>query len=410
MFNVVTKKVYHGRMLLMARYGTEFGPRLAKAREQAGLTQEEVALLVGQPRPVVSNWEKGIREPNAQQLTKLSAIYRRSLDELLGKMSDEHPQFEQLFFRAGGDRLDEAAKYQIQRFLGFLDDYGEFLEILKEPAGLTDPPLALREGRVTRDDVRRKAEEARTYFRLGDGPVGDLAAVADLNGITVYVAPLGNDLTTTVSGASFIHPRVGFSILVNGQTTPGRRQFTLAHEFGHALFHRSPVEISFPGRKEADERFADTFASEFLVPTYSLQATVESMGLSRVDDPETVVHLQRYFSVSYTMILNRLRASSLISDDDQKRFREIRPVRLAERLGYLTDVEEWEQDPDRSGLDRFPRRFLRLLRRASADRKITVGGAASMTGLAEEDIEELLRDTPFPGLQEDEYDEFDSNH
>lgn len=384
--------------------GTDLGARLSKAREQAGLSQEEVAILLRQPRPVISNWESGSRRPNEQQLRKLSIIFRTELDELLGLNEYPRPEYEQLFFRDAGDRLDADAKFQMQRFLGFLDDYGRFLAALDEPAGLCEPPLTLREGRYSKDDVRRKAEEARSYFRLGNGPVGDLGALADVFGISVYLAPLGEDLNTTVSGASLIHPEVGFSVLINGQTTPGRQQFTLAHEFGHALFHRGSVEISFPGRREGEERFADDFASEFLVPTFSLQSTLEGMGLASVEDPEAVVHLQRYFNVSYLMILNRLRAASLVSPENYERFREVRPVHLAEKLGYAIRQDEWSQDAERWGLARYPRRFLRLLRRAFAQQRITVSGAATMTGLAAEDIEELLFDAPVSSDAEGSYD------
>jgi transcriptional regulator with XRE-family HTH domain len=390
-------------VLLVADSDTELGSRLQKAREQVGFTQGDVALLVGQPRPVVSNWETGLRRPNSQQLTKLSSIFRVPLEDLLGISEHPRPEFEQLVFRDAGDRLDTDGKYEIQRFLAFLDDYGEFLEVLGEPAGLTEPPLTLREGRFSKDDVRRKAEEARRYFRLGDGPVGDLAGLADVFGITVYLAPLGSDLKGTISGASLLYPKVGFSILVNGQTTPGRRQFTLAHELGHALFHSGSVSVGYPGHRGTDERFADSFASEFLVPTASLQATVESMGLVAIKDPESVVHLQRYFNVSYEMMLVRLRSIGMLTEDDLQACRSVRPVHLAERLGYATDLEEWNQDPDRWGLVRFPRRFLRLLRRAFSEGKVTISGAAAMTGLAEEDIDDLVRDKPVNPGQDEEY-------
>ncbi len=193
--------VYHERVLTVTGGGTDLGQRLAKARDQVGLTQEEVALLVRQPRPVISNWEQGERLPNEQQLSKLAVIYRMPLEHLLGSIEHPRAEFEQLFFRDAGNRLNGEAKYQIQRFLGFLDDYGAFLAALGEQPGLMEPPLALREGRYTKDDVRRKAEEARSFFRLGNGPVGDLTALADIFGISVYLAPLGRSLTDTVSGA-----------------------------------------------------------------------------------------------------------------------------------------------------------------------------------------------------------------
>ncbi|HYV01461.1 MAG TPA: hypothetical protein VEM93_03870, partial [Actinomycetota bacterium] len=67
------------------------------------------------------------------------------------------------------------------------------------------------------------------------------------------------------------------------------------------------------------------------------------------------------------------------------------------------EADEWGQDPDRWGLGRFPPRFLRLLRHALAGGRITIGGAASMTGLAREDVEEFLAERP---ISPEEHEEF----
>ena len=373
---------------------TALAARLRTIREGLGFSQDDVASLTGQPRPVVSNWETGVRRPNSHQLDKLAKIYRTSLDELLGGRSQPKPDFQSLMFRDAGDRLDAKGRFEIQRFLAFLDAYGDLLEALDEPPGLSHSPFALHEGFMSKDDGRRRAEDARAYFRLGPGPITSLDSVADVAGITVYRAPLGSDLLGTVSGAFLPHDRVGFSILINGETTPGRQQFTLAHEIAHALFHGDRLYVNFFGRRERAERFANTFAGEFLVPTHHLRATVEALGASKLTDPETVVHLQRYYRVSYDMMLVRLSQANLILPDDIPRLREIRPVNLAARLGYSTEPDEWAQDPEGWGLTRFPPRLLRLLRRAYGEGKITIGGAAAMTGLAAEDIEELLTDQP----------------
>lgn len=374
--------------------GTALAARLRTIREGLGFSQDDVASLTGQPRPVVSNWETGARRPNSHQLDKLAKIYRTSLDELLGGRSQPKPDFQSLMFRDAGDRLDAKGRFEIQRFLAFLDAYGDLLEALDEPPGLSHSPFALHEGFMSKDDGRRRAEDARAYFRLGPGPITSLDSVADVAGITVYRAPLGSDLLGTVSGAFLPHDRVGFSILINGETTPGRQQFTLAHEIAHALFHGDRLYVNFFGRRERAERFANTFAGEFLVPTHHLRATVEALGASKLTDPETVVHLQRYYRVSYDMMLVRLSQANLILPDDIPRLREIRPVNLAARMGYFTEPDEWAQDPEGWGLTRFPPRLHRLLRRAYGEGKITIGGAAAMTGLAAEDIEELLTDQP----------------
>jgi transcriptional regulator with XRE-family HTH domain len=396
--------VYHGEVLALTDDRLSLGRRLAEARERAGFSQDDVAVLLDQPRPVISNWEHGTRAPNSVQLTKLAAIYRVPLDELIGRAPERpRPDFERLLFRDAGARLDPAAKFQIQRFLSFLDAYGDLLDAMGASPGMMRSPLSLREGFLSKDDVRRKAEEARRFFRLGDGPVGDLWTLADLCGITVYQAPLGGNLRGTVSGAFLPHDRVGFSVVINSQTTLGRRQFTLAHELAHALFHGDHIYVGYLGRRQSAERFANEFAAEFLVPIQSLRSVVETLGLAKVQDAEVVISLQRLFRVSYAMMLVRLQAANLTPGADVARLREVQPVHLAERLGYSTEPDEWGQDPDRWGLGRFPPRFLRLLRHALVDGKLTVGGAASITGLAQEDIEEFLAERPSSPEEQEEF-------
>jgi transcriptional regulator with XRE-family HTH domain len=377
------------------------GPELAAARERAGFSQEEVGLLVGQPRTVVSNWETDVRRPSARDLERLATIYRTSIETLLGHAVASRPEFEKLLFRDAGDRLDAQGKYEIQRFLGFLDDYAEVLQGLGEQPGLAQSPFSIGEGFYSKDDIRRRADEARHFLGVGEGPIGDLVGTVDASGVSVYFAPLGLDLAKTVSGAFVPHADVGFSIVVNSQTTPGRRKFTLAHELAHALFQGNHHYVGYFGRREAAERFANAFASEFLVPIAALRALVESLGISRVAEPEVVVYLQRYFGVSYGMMLVRLRAANLANEEEVAALRLVRPLQFAEALGYTIEADERVQNPDTWGLTRFPRRFLRLLRRALKESVISVSRAAAMTGVAHEDVEEFLTDLP-PGKGDEE--------
>jgi len=373
----------------------DLGSRLAAARERAGFSQEEVALVLGQPRPVISNWEGGQRTPPAHQLARLASVYRVELQALLGEKQQPRPNLELLLFRDASDHLEPRAKYEMQRFLRLLDDYGDLLEALKEPPGLTDAPLQLKEGFQTKEDIRRKAEEARDFLRIGrEGPVGDLAALLDVSGIALVTAPLGKDLMASVSGAFVPHHRVGFAILVNGDTQPGRRRFTTAHELAHALFHGDRPYVAFPRRPEAFERFADLFAAEFLVPAAGLRSVAERLGFDRITDAEVVVHLQRYFDVSYATMLSRLKATGLIKEEDREQLRNVQPVYVAHQLGYSVSDEEWGQEEVPWGFEALPRRLVRLLRRAIREQLITVSSAAAITGLAEDEVEELVHDRP----------------
>lgn len=55
--------------------GTPFGVGLAKARVAAGLSQQEVANIVGRAQTNISSWEVGRSEPDLTTLCKLLDLY-----------------------------------------------------------------------------------------------------------------------------------------------------------------------------------------------------------------------------------------------------------------------------------------------------------------------------------------------
>ncbi len=369
--------------------------QLARAREAIGYPQEDVANALGVTRTMISYWESGKRRPNERQLVALAHLYGVEVRDLLEAPAPEpRPDLVQMMFR-GHPNLGPQAKRGIGEFVGFLDTYAELADLINFPIrGLYQSRFGLVPGFDTLDDARRKAEEVRAHLRLGIGPVGDLDAICELLGVTVYRAGLGPDLETAVSGAFLKHPKVGFSVLVNLEMTPGRRRFTLAHELAHALFHsdRRPFVISGP-TKDGQERFANAFAGEFLMPTEGIRRAMEEYGIGpQIDRPADVVHLQRFFRVSYATALVRLRQARALTAADFEAFKQVRPVLFADQLGYEPSDEEYEQDVERWRLRRFPPRFLALLRLAIARDAISVPTAANLTGLSIDEIEELVQE------------------
>lgn len=59
--------------------------RLRAAREQAGLTQGQVAKMLGVHRPTISEMEAGGRRVRAEELPQLAKIYRVSVSWLAGE-------------------------------------------------------------------------------------------------------------------------------------------------------------------------------------------------------------------------------------------------------------------------------------------------------------------------------------
>ena len=62
--------------------------RIRAAREQAGLSQGQVAKLLGLQRPSISELEAGRRKVSAEELTQLARIYNVSVSWLMKEESE----------------------------------------------------------------------------------------------------------------------------------------------------------------------------------------------------------------------------------------------------------------------------------------------------------------------------------
>ncbi len=62
--------------------------RLRAAREAAGLSQGQVAKLMGMHRPTISEMEAGNRRISAEELAKLADLYDAKVTWLLGEAPD----------------------------------------------------------------------------------------------------------------------------------------------------------------------------------------------------------------------------------------------------------------------------------------------------------------------------------
>ena len=61
-----------------------FSDRLAELRKKRGLTQQQIADELSVNRVTYTNWEKGNRQPNLENVVKLAHILDVTTDDLLG--------------------------------------------------------------------------------------------------------------------------------------------------------------------------------------------------------------------------------------------------------------------------------------------------------------------------------------
>ena len=103
--------------------------------------------------------------------------------------------------------------------------------------------------------------------------------------------------------------RVGDRVVLslNRQLPPPRRRFAAAHELGHLVLRHAPV---LPGRPRMawQEREADEFASELLMPAWALR----DPEVRDLPPEERELVLARRFRVSRSALRARLRRLGLV--------------------------------------------------------------------------------------------------
>lgn len=388
---------------------SRIGLGLRQAREQAGISQADAAEAAGVVREVISYWENDRRVPSFAQLNRLADAYRVPISELLDPYSGPAASEEHgLLFRSLASQ-SSSGKASVSRWLRFLDGWSALLDEAGDSLpGRSAPPVrSWREPQAITDSRRapRLAAEVRSHYDLGDDAIPDLLAFLDQQRVLVYrvaLDPIGDG--EGVSGIFYNHPRLGFTILVNTQTTPGRQTFTLAHELAHALFHyQERGLVSRAGDTDRKERFADAFAAHFLVPGERLHELVAT-GPDGSVSPYDVVRLHRYFRVSYATMLNRLRNEGLLSDKQYQNSKGVSPTSLARQLGL--EGNEYTVTPVRKGvsLATYPPSVLERVRQLIQEESLTPIGAADLLQVP---VEEILSDLlPLPEASSYEIREF----
>ncbi|HEM3629941.1 TPA: helix-turn-helix transcriptional regulator [Streptococcus suis] len=93
-----------------------FTNRLKKLRQEAELTQGELAKQLNTSQQNIGHWETGRQRPKYEMLIELTSLFNVSIDYLLGKSDIPNPyaksEFESLF-----NQLDDEQKEKAIRFL-----------------------------------------------------------------------------------------------------------------------------------------------------------------------------------------------------------------------------------------------------------------------------------------------------
>jgi Zn-dependent peptidase ImmA (M78 family)/transcriptional regulator with XRE-family HTH domain len=329
------------------------GRRLAEARKARGITQEAAAEHLGLSRPTFIAIEKGERPARPAEIVQLAALYGRPVHELVRQTepaSDLQPHL-----RAAVEKMKptdvEVLQTVVADFQRLAEDYRELEQLMKAPLRYNYPPVVALGKRV---NVPELAEDVATRERqrlgLGDQPVLNLRSVLEWDvGLRIFYWKL----PSPVAGMYAYAEDLGGCILVNIVHPPERRRVSMLHEYGHLIVDRYRPGIDYlsaPGRKPANERFAEAFALSFLMPAPSVRQrfheTVTTTGDFQVAD---LVRLKHYYFVSLEAMALRLEGLGLIARGSWELLKEagLKVRKAEESLALPSHLETREICPVR---------------------------------------------------------------
>lgn len=273
--------------------------RLAQLRSMAKLNQAALGRSMGVSPSLISHWEAGSRVPSQAQILSLCRHLGVSLDYLLNE--EVRPVFQ---FRAKST-LTLAKQTAVNRALIDASEQTYFIESILRLAGKPLQTFGLKAD-FSFPQVAQLAATFRDTLKLNRrATLSELKQALAEWGIYVFEWELPYD----VSGLSY---RGALTVIfINHLHDATRRLFTLAHELAHVLFHldrnhgtNTTVSV-IKSNRDPQEKEANTFASEFLLPANELRALVDTFG-PRLDDPSVLETVARSFHVSRDAVFYRL--------------------------------------------------------------------------------------------------------
>lgn len=309
------------------------GKRILDAREALNLGQEKMAEIVGISRPSLSMIENGKREVSATELLRFAEALGRSLDYFLRPEDSGTLDFAPLLRIVNEDGTSQvrepAVTYgastasQVQRALISFEELCRNYLDLEKINRLPVPPLPqfpFEPGRFMYREAERIADLMRT--QLGLGVASPATQLRELLEERLSIKTFVLRSSTKLSGACIYHEGVGGCVLVVAKTIP-HMLFTLGHEFAHLLVHReTPIVDRDLSGKDPREQFANAFAANLLMPRAGVQEFFASIyqtrrGFTDID----VIHMARYYGVSFDAMLSRLEGLRLIPPGSRKSLR-----------------------------------------------------------------------------------------
>ncbi|WP_321300457.1 ImmA/IrrE family metallo-endopeptidase [uncultured Sphaerochaeta sp.] len=275
----------------------DIGSNVRRHMKIHGVTISQLSTMTGLGTAAISNLLNGKSEPRSSTLIKIADALSVPFNAIIA----DAPQLNSLRFRTAKtlSGREKAERDQLKHDTAiWLSDYC----FLEHEMNDTDQKNVFSD--IVEINPSSAAGTAREICGIdNDKPICDISDLMEDAGIKLRIRPFGFKKTF---GLSVGDADGGPAIVVNSEKgiSIERQIFTIAHELGHLVLHKTSYQncVEVENKEEEDE--ANAFAGAFLVPEAALKKEwEESRGLAFVD---RVLKVKRIFKVSYKTILYRL--------------------------------------------------------------------------------------------------------
>ena len=179
------------------------------------------------------------------------------------------------------------------------------------------PPVNLETPVDVAELAETVASQERRRLGLGEQPVEQLRRLLEWDvGLRIFYWPL----PSAIAGMYAYADDLGGCIMVNRKHPAQRRRVSMLHEYGHLIVDRYKPGIDYlnmPGRKPANERFAEAFALSFLMPANAVRQRFHEIVAATNDfQVADLCRLSHFFFVSVEAMA--LRLEQLAADSERK--------------------------------------------------------------------------------------------
>jgi len=353
------------------------GRRLAAARTRSGLSLRDLAGAIGNlvSAQAIGKYERDEMQPSPGVMRALVRVLRVPESYLRG---GSVLRLESVEFRKNHlttSREEAAIK---SRVLVAVERYLEIEELVGVARGRSAPGAGLPILVRSLDEAETAAARLRALWRLGAGPLPDIAEVLEEHGVRVVAIALPPSVSGLACRAQRSQGAPVAVIAINEADTGERQRLTLAHELGHLV-----LRIAGDGLAE---KTAFRFGAALLMPAEILWAEVGRKR--RAVSLAELAELKRMFGTSMQAIAYRFRDLGITGESTYRQMFD-----RFEHLGWLRPPY-----PEPHPMPKVqPRRFRRLCLRALAEGIVSEAVAATLMNMSIARLRHELREPPSRG-------------